>query len=281
MSTDNLNFMGKFVLAGAASIAVNAISHPLGTIETCMQAREPIPWLVVQRQLNIPLLGIRRQLEHPVKVPLMGLYRGYGAICCVETVSFALAYVTKDALNSHLGPIGAIFAAAAISTPVMGVGEGAMKNRQANNLSYRDRELWKRSFRVSGLIMTLKREIFWNLGILYAAPKMSDEFSRRYPDINPLAGAAVSGLINGVVIGFITTPIAGIKTVIQASKEDLTILQAVRKITASQPNALMKTKLLFAGATSRVGYLGLAMSMINVVYQLLPGHLPDVLKRQQ
>ncbi|MGD0665166.1 MAG: hypothetical protein ABSA17_05500 [Rhabdochlamydiaceae bacterium] len=43
----------------------------------------------------------------------------------------------------------------------------------------------------------------------------------------------------------------------------------------------MKTKLLFAGATSRVGYLSLAMSMINVVYQLLPGQLPGILQKQQ
>jgi hypothetical protein len=268
MSTENLNFIGQVVLTGAASIAVNGITHPLGTIETCMQAREPIPW---------------RAMQFGIKMPFVGLYRGFTAICCVEGTSFGIAYVTNDAFKSHLGPIGSIFAAAAISTPVIGVGEGAMKNRQANNMSYMDGELWKRSFRTSGLIMTLYRELFWNLGIFYATPKMSDEFSRRWPDLNPVARQAIAAAITGSMIGFVTTPIAGIKTVIQSSKEDLTIFSAARKITAFQQtnNPQRSINLLFAGATSRVGYLGVGMCMVNLVYQGLPGYLPDVLKKHQ
>lgn len=272
MSTDNLNFKGQVVLTGTASIAVNMISHPLGTIETCMQARESIPWRVVQMHFGIP-----------VKMPIVGLYRGVTAICSVEGAAFALAYVTNDTFKSHLGPIGAIFAAAAVSTPVIGIGEGAMKNRQANNLSYRDLVLWKRAIRVSGLAMTMYREVFWNLGIFYVTPKISDEINRRWPDFNPLARQVIAPTITGAMIGFITTPIAGIKTVIQSSPENLTIIGAVRKITASQGthNSVRSIKMLFAGAVSRVGYLGLGMCILNLVYQRLPNNLPDSLQKNQ
>jgi hypothetical protein len=219
MSTDNLNFTGQVVLTGAASLAVNGVSHPLSTIQTCMQARPRsiIPWVTIQKQISF--LGFNRQFNPPLHVPLLGLYRGFTAIYAVEAFSFATAYVTNDLFKTQFGPIGAIFAAAAVSTPFIGVGEGAMQNRQSNNLSYQDKELWHRSTRVSGLIVTMQREVFWNLGIFYVTPKVTAEIRRRFPECPAWASQIFGATATGALIGFVTTPIAGIKTVIQTSRK--------------------------------------------------------------
>lgn len=154
-----------------------------------------------------------------------------------------------------------------------------MKNRQANNLAYQSRELWRRSVRISGLYMKFYRETFWNLGIFYATPQMSQALQRHFPSSNPWVQQVAAATITGCAIGFVTTPIAGIKTVIQASPENLSIFQAIQKITRAQ-RPVLATQQLWAGACSWMGYLSIGMCMMNLVYQHLPTHLPHLLKHQ-
>ena len=309
MSSNNqiqLNPAGQVALAGAASFATNGISHPLCTIQTCLQARSPIPGTTTYHRLRIPFLGISRQLDRPMRIPFIGLFRGFNAVYAVDTASFAMAYVTNDLLKKHLGPIGSIFAASAVSTPFIAIGEGAMQNRQASNLTYRDRELWRRSVRAAGMLTTMKRELIWNLGIFYFTPKMAEEFRRRRADLPPCASQLLSGIATGSLIGFMTTPVSVIKTMVQTSKENLSIRQAIKKITSpSEPlpdrvfvrsmtklqkmynqtkpqgnylKMLRSAERIFAGATPRVCYLGVSMCVTNLVYQNLPNRMPDILK---
>jgi hypothetical protein len=253
MSSDNLTLFGQVVLTAAASAAVNGVSHPLGTIETCMQMRQAIQ--------------------------VRGLYRGFNAVCGVEAASFAIAYITNDVFKSNFGPYGAIVAAACTSAPVIGIGEGAMKNRQANNLAYVDRELWRRSIRPNGLLATGVRELFWNLGIFSLTPKVKHEIEVAFPACPSLAAQALAATVTGGCIGSITTPIAGVKTLIQASEEELSLVEAFKKLTFAPETGDHKLHRAFRGGISRSGYLGVSMCIMNIVYQNLPQLLPAGLKR--
>lgn len=282
MSTDSLNLFGQAALTAAASIAVNGVSHPLGTIETLCQVQQAIPWLGSRRLVHIPIIG-----NAQVRIPFVELYRGFYAVCGVEALSFGIAYTTNDVFKERLGPIGAIVAAAGVSTPFIGIGEGAMKNRQANNLSYCDRVLWQQSMRLPGLAVTFKRELIWNLGIFYATPRVTEQIHHLWPNCHVLAGQVIAATITGATVGFVTTPIAGIKTVIQTSKDELSIVEAFRKLTISNEKAeettvqkiLRSTQIMFRGGLSRVGYLSVSMCMMNLVYQNLPSYLPDMMRK--
>ncbi len=253
MSSDNLTLFGQIVLTAGASVAVNGVSHPLGTIETCMQVKKPIAW--------------------------QGLYRGFNAVCAVEAASFGIAYITNDAFKSNFGQYGAIALAACTSAPVIGIGEGAMKNRQANNLSYGDQELWRRSIRPMGLYATAFRELFWNMGIFSVTPKIKRELGERLPFLPPLAAGSIGALATGAVAGCITTPVAAVKTVIQASEEELGLARAFKKLTLCEGSGEHKVQLAFRGGVARAGYLGVSMCIMNVVYETLPSILPDQLKK--
>jgi hypothetical protein len=276
MSSTNevqLNLSGQCVLTGAASLACNGISHPLSTAQTCLQAR----------------------------VPISGLYRGFIAIYAVDAMAFGVTYVTNDALQRRLGPIGAIVAATALATPFAAIGEGAMQNRQATALSYKDRELWQRAMRPAGMLVMAKRDLFWNGGVFYVTPKLGGVMARCWPHWPSWLRDSTAALLTGAAVGFVTTPVAGIKTMIQTSQESLSIRQAVRKITRPakpQPDGVFVRKLynyiqrqggylqrlrsmerLFVGAVPRMGYLGSTMAITTLVYRTLPLFLPNSLKK--
>ena len=253
MSSDNLTLFGQIVLTAGASVAVNGVSHPLGTIETCMQVKKPITWT--------------------------GLYRGFNAVCGVEAASFAIAYITNDVFKSNFGTYGAIALAACTSAPVIGIGEGAMKNRQANNLSYGNPELWRRSIRPMGLYATAVRELFWNMGIFSITPKIKEELGTALPFMPPLAAGSIGALVTGGAAGCITTPIAGFKTLVQATEEELSFVDAFKKLTLCERTGEHKVQQAFRGGIARAGYLGVSMCIMNVVYEALPDVLPAVLKK--
>jgi hypothetical protein len=309
MSSNNqiqLNTAGQIALASAASLACNGTTHPLDTIQTCLQTRSSIPLMTHYPHLRIPLLGMARKFDPPLRVPVVGLFRGFSAIYAVDSCSFALAYVTNDVFKKHLGPIGSIFAAAAISTPFIAVGEGAVRNRQANNLSYWDKELWRRSVRLSGVTATLARELLWNYGVFYLTPLMTKKLQNKNNQLSSLACQTLAGAATGSLVGLVSTPIAGIKTVIQTSKDDLSIAKAMRTIVKPETplndqwlvrtakniqkrwnptkpkshclDALRCTERLFAGVVPRVGYLSLSMCVTHLVYQGLPEYFPKALK---
>lgn len=312
MSSNNeihLNPAGQVVLTGAASLAVNAVGHPLSTIQSCLQARQPIPWRTPCASMRLPLLGISRSFTSPIQVPFIGLFRGFNAVCAVDASAFAMAYIANDGFQKHLGPIGAIFAATAASTPSAAIGEGAMVNRQTSELSYRHRELWQRSFRVRGMAATFLRDLPWNAGIFYFTPKIEEEMERRWPQLSPWAREMLAATLTGATVGFLTTPLGGIKTVIQTSRENLTITQAIRTILDHPESScdgpfvrsmsalrrmynrtelrdaslrrIRSVERLFAGAISRTGYVSVTMCAAKLVYQSLPPLLPAILKKDE
>lgn len=301
MSLDSLNFAGQFILTGTASFVTNALTHPFSTIQTCRQANIPIPWITTYHELS--LLRIRRQFNPPLRVPFVELFRGFKAIYAVESLTFLIAFAIKQEFKDYFGPHGAAIAATVVSTPFVAIGEGAMQNRQANTLSYRDRELWRRALRINGMVATFKRELFWNLGLFYATPKMEERLQQKLPDLNPLAGQTIVALLIGSIIGFMTTPIAGIKTQIYTSQENLSILRACRKILHLQTPEIKgplqravvslqklwksqnhdrhlglarSVERLFSGAAWRVVNISAAMWITSMAYQRLPDCLPVI-----
>ncbi len=286
-----LNPGGQVVLAGAASFISNGFSQPLSTIQTCLQARKPIPWMTDYKGCRIPLVR---------------LFTGLNAVCAVDAITLGMAYITNDVFKKHLGPIGAIVAASAVTSPLIAVGEGAMQNRQANGLNYTDPVLLKRAIRLPGIVTTLNRELFWNLGLFYITPKMAEKLKQKRPDLSPSLSEMLAAIGTGSVVGFMTTPVSVIKTMIQTSEERLTVMKAIRNITSppiplsdgplvrsaeklqglynrTKPRGrylkvLKATEGLFAGAVPRVFYVALFMSTTDLAYRIIPGRLPDVLK---
>ena len=320
MSSQNqLNLWGQVVLTNFASFAANALSHPFSTVQTWRQAVKDgnhsyETWYKIYRHVRLPRIGTL-ELDHPLKVPSTSLYRGLGAIYCVDSATFALAYILNDICRKtlRLGEMGAIPVATAFSTLIVWPGEGAMQNRQENNLSYRDPELWRRTLRPWGGVATGIRDLFWNYGIFFVAPRLTDLASRVAPTSIPEWSLQISSsLVTGATVGFITTPIAGIKTVILTSEEDLTIRQAVRRMAYQpsksqvdgsfvrlmarvrqmwQPCSLPQqanflkiprmTERLFAGAGARVTAISLAMTGTHFVYQSLPRSLPKIFQADE
>ena len=131
-----------------------------------------------------------------------------------------------------------------------------------------------------GLYATAFREFFWNMGIFSVTPKIKGELGTVLPFLSPLAAGSIGALVTGAAVGCITTPIAGLKTVIQASEDELSLIAAFKKLTFCEGRAKPRMQQAFCGGTPRAGYLGVSMCVMNVVYETLPSILPAGLKRQ-
>lgn len=249
-----LNEAGQVVQGTIASFVTNGIIHPIGTIK------------------NLQMVGSLRSLKDLTSV--RGLYNGYLAICGVDAVTFSIAYLTNDRLSDRDSALWSSVVSGLIVSPVVAVGEGLMANRQVNAMPYL--QVFRRAFRLNGIILTAFREVPFIAAVFYASPILNRYFQALSPtnldlSIGNLGIQIASGGISGAGAGLVTAPVDLIKTRVQTSGQPLSILNAIRLTVANDGwSGLLR------GGRARAFYIALAVASMNVLNNMVSACLPDV-----
>ena len=251
-----LNEAGQITQATLASFAVNGLVHPISTIKNRLMAGS----LVSLRQLT----------------STRGLYNGFRAICCVDAATFSVAYLTNNLFLGRETSLWPSVAAGLLSSPFVAFGEGLMANRQVNAMQYV--QVIRRAMRLNGLITTAFREIPFSVAVFYAAPLID----RNIQSISPewiqsksysICLQIISGGVAGAGAGFITAPVDLIKTRVQTSHQETSILQVIR-------NAIVIDGFrgLYRGGGARALYISLSVAIMNILNNTVPSRLPEALR---
>ncbi len=247
-----LNNAGLALQGSLASFIVNGLVHPICTVKNRQMAAG---------------LALRKALT-----PIQGLYNGYLAISCVESITFTTIYVTNNFLKGRVSDLTSSVMAGLISSPIVSFGEGFMTNRQVNALPYS--QIFKRAIRPVGLITTALRETPFSMAVFYFTPILERKFQKISPRCEESiarnkAIELASGVIAGAIAGFLTTPVDLINTRVQTNQQPLSIMKAV-SLTCADTGL----RALFRGCGARAFYLALAVAGMNIVNHAIPPLLP-------
>ncbi len=268
---ESLNNAGQIMLATFSSLIVNVISHPIGTIQTRKVAQEVTENLRQSGQIG--------------KVGRGGLYRGYWAIFGVDAAIFTIAYLTHDALRSHLSPAWAAMVAGLVASPAVAFGEGLMKNRQLHALPYKD--FVPHALRRAGVIATIGRDVPFTWTVFYLTPFVQNHLLQqsslnrlqRQEKISPPAALALQ-LVLGATIGFAagiaTAPMDLVKTLIQTSETELPLRSMLSSVWSRSG-----WKGFWEGGAIRGIYIAIATASLNAINHSAPQWLPKPFKVEE
>lgn len=252
--TPRLNEAGQILQGSIASLVVNGVIHPMGTIKNRLQAGK---------------LTSIRSLASP-----RGLYNGYWAITCADVATYSVAYLTNGYFTDRNTSIWSSVLAGLISSPFTAIGEGLMANRQVNNMRYS--QILLRAFRPNGLFTTALREIPFTVAVFYATPHLERQAMRWFNTNESNLGIQIaSGALVGASAGILTTPIDLVKTLVQTSDQPLSILGATRSVVNEG-----RWKSLFRGGATRALYVAAAVTSMNLVNHTIPACMPKAFQRQ-
>lgn len=264
--TPRLNPVGDLINGVAASISVNALVHPMGTIKSRVMSGTPFIWRSPSSYRS--------------------LYSGYLAICGVDAMTFAVNnLVNSRCENENLRLYYAVASGVASTIPV-GLGEHFVTNRQVAGSGYRD---ILNSFRVravrynfcQGLYVTGLREVLFTTAVFWGTHQIRNGVKSLYPDSGWLGDNTpfmriVPGLIAGSVAGALTTPCDLVKTRIQVSKVRLPITHVIQSVFREQG-----WRGLFVGIYWRIPIIAAATLAYDFVNGAIPNYLPKIALREE
>lgn len=264
--TPRLNPIGDLINGVAASITVNALVHPIGTIKSRVMSGRPFIWRLPSSY--------------------RALYSGYCAICGVDTVTFAINnLVNSRCENENLRLFYAV-ASGLISTVPVGFGEHFVTNRQVAGSGYREilNSFTTRAVRYNfsrGLCAIGLREVLFTSAVFWGTHKIRTILRSYDPDSewaqdNSAIMRIVPGLIAGSIAGVLTTPCDLIKTRIQVSEVPLSMTNVIQSILRNNG-----WKGLFVGVRWRVPIIAGATLAYDLVNEVIPNYLPKIALREQ
>lgn len=313
-SMSNLNPIGQVAMGISSSFFINAGIHPISTIKNrimanCAQATHvahtterrrqetqksrkvffinPAVYNSFSRDENrvssrrMVIRGVVAsaaknsvRLVATVRNTMKEYYGGFGAICSVDALSFGLAYMSNDSLQSQLSPIAASIASGVISSPGLAFGEGVMATRQVTNLPYS--KTLARAMRPSGFLLTITREIPFTWSVFWLSPLIQNLAQNQIPEHQRSAAVSVAlqvlaGSSSGAIVGVMTTPIDMLKTRVQTSENPSSILNTAR---AAWAEGGWRT--FFRGGKMRSLYIALNVAGMNVLNNTIPQFLPSI-----
>lgn len=264
--TPRLNPIGDLINGVTASIIVNALVHPPGTIKSRVMAGTPFIW----------------RLPNSYR----GLYSGYRVICGVDTITFAI----NNFVNNRCGndELRLYYAAASgvITTLPAGLGEHFVTNRQIAGSGYRDilKSFTTQAARYNfcqGLYATGFREVLFTTAVFWGTHKIRNGLRSHYPDSEwtnkkSTIMRIVPGLVAGSIAGAITTPCDLIKTRVQVSVVPLSITNVIQS--AFREGGWRG---LFVGMRWRIPIIAAAALGYDLVNEAIPNYLPKIALREQ
>jgi hypothetical protein len=247
LETPRLNPLGNTILGGISSLLINAVAHPISTLQNCIMAN-PSSTLRTLRQ----------------SMGFTNLYRGYWAIGATDAVTFATAYVANDALRDHSSQLTASVVAGTACTLPICIGEGLARNRQVHGMPYLT--IFQRALRPAGLVATGLREIPFTMSVFWLTPLLQEQLSTP----SSITAQAVAGTTAGALCGLVTSPADLVKTRIQTGSDSESITKVTRAVFAENG-----WKGFFRGSGMRALYIGLAGAGMNIINNTAPHSLAN------